>query len=83
MIPIAVEIRCANSLMWVSKFNLESMITPKYLTLLLWLNTVSFNVAFKIRRALLILGLMVKILALEEFTVSLLALNQTEIVCKS
>ena len=48
MIPTALEIRSANFLMWVSKFNLESMITPKYLTLLLWFNTVLFNVTFRI-----------------------------------
>ena len=50
----------------------------KYLTLLLWFNTVLFNVTFKIGGALLILGLMVKTLDLEGFTVSLLALNQIE-----
>ena len=74
MIPTAFEIRCANFLMWVSKFNLESMITPKYLTLLLWFNTVLLNVTSRIGGALLILGLMVKTLDLEGFTVSLLAL---------
>ena len=69
--------------MWVSKFNLESMITPKYLTLLLWFNTELFNVTLKIGGALLILGLMVKTLDLEGFTVSFLALNQIEIFCRS
>ena len=83
MIPTALEIRCANFLMWVSKFNLESMITPKYLTLLLWFDTVLFNVTFKIGGALLILGFMVKTLDLEGFTVSLLALNQIEIFYRS
>ena len=82
MISTALEIRCANFLMWVSKFDLESMIMPKYLTLLLWFNTVLFNVTFKIGGALLILGLMVKTLDLEGFTVSLLALNQIEIFCR-
>ena len=81
MIPTTLEIRCANFLMWKSKFNLKSMITPKYLTLLLWFNTVLFNVTFKIGAALLILGLMVKTLDLEGFTASLLALNQIEIFC--
>ena len=79
MIPTALEIRCANFLMWVSKFNLESMITPKYLTLLLWFDRVVFDVTFKIGAALLSLGLMVKTLDLEGFTVSLLILNQIEI----
>ena len=59
MIPTALKIRCVNFLMWVSTFNLESMITPKYLTLLLWFNTVLFNVTFKIGGVLLIWGLMV------------------------
>ena len=79
----ALEIQRDNFLMWVSKFNLESMITPKYLTLLLWFNTVLFNVTFKIEGALLILGLTVKTLDLEGFSVSLLALNQIEIFCRS
>ena len=79
MIRTALEIRCASFLMLVSKFNLESIITPKYLTLLLWFNTVLFNATFKIREALLIWGLMVKTLDLEGFTVSLLVLNQIEI----
>ena len=78
MILTALEIRCTNFLTWISKFNLESIIMPKYLTLLLW-----FNVKFKIGGALLILGLMVKTLDMEEFTVSLLALNQIEIFCRS
>ena len=56
----ALEIRCANFLMWVSKFNLESMFTPKYLTLLLSFNTELFNVTFKIGGAFLVLGLRLK-----------------------
>ena len=83
MIPTAFEIRCANFLMWISNFNLEFMITPKYLTLLLWFNTVLFNVTFKIGGALLILGLMVTTLNSEGFIVSLLDLNQIEIFCRS
>ena len=83
MTPTALEIRCANFLMRVSKFHLESMITPKYLTLLLWCNTVLFNVTFKIKGALSSFGLMVKTLDLEGFTVSLLVLNQIEIFFRS
>ena len=56
MIPIALKIRCNNVLMWVLKFNLESMFTPEYLTLLLWCNTVLFNVTFNIRKSFAKLG---------------------------
>ena len=46
------------------------MITPKYLTLLLWCSTVLFIATFKTGEALLTLGLLVKTLDLEGFTVS-------------
>ena len=56
MIPAAMKIRCADVLMRVSKFNLESMITPKYLTVLLWCNRALFYVTFKKGGALHSLG---------------------------